>query len=247
MAIRILDCAPMSPWFPRCHVGQTCLVVETDQGLVLVDTGVGVHDHEAPSPWVRFFALDFSMHRDASTTAVRQLARLGIPGEAVQHIVLTHLHFDHAGGLPDFPHAQVHVHRREHGAFLRPRSWIELAYDRLDAAHEPRWVVYDRLDADWLGFEAIHPPFNPAVYLIPLFGHTRGHCGVALQDGEGWLFQCGDALPLSAEYDVTPAWVNSLVLGPHGQRLRTFAQAHPEVCMLAGHMWHSLYTTPSAV
>lgn len=93
----------------------------------------------------------------------------------------------------------------------------------------------------WLGLEAIRLPLTPAMYLIPLFGHTRVHCGVAIRDGEGWLFQCGDALPLSAHYDVTPAWLNRPVLGPHGPRLRALAQAHPEVRMLAGHMWHSIF------
>ena len=62
MAIRILDCAPMSPWFPRWQVGGTCLLVETDQGLVLADTGVCVHAHESPSCPVRFFRMVLGPH-----------------------------------------------------------------------------------------------------------------------------------------------------------------------------------------
>jgi glyoxylase-like metal-dependent hydrolase (beta-lactamase superfamily II) len=236
VSLRFLDCAPMHPWWPHWDVGGTCIMVETDQGLVLVDTGVGLHDHENPYWIVRLFALGFGLQRDPETTAVRQLARRGIAPESIRHIVLTHLHFDHAGGLPDFPQAQVHVHRRELEAHRRPRSWIELAYDRADASHGPRWVLYDQASEDWLGFAAIRLPFTPVMYLIPLFGHTRGHCGVAIQDGEGWTFQCGDALPLSAEFDVTPEWVNRLVLGRHGPRLKAFTQQHPEVHLLAGHM-----------
>jgi glyoxylase-like metal-dependent hydrolase (beta-lactamase superfamily II) len=241
VGIRFLDCAPMRPWWPRWDVGGPCIAVETDQGLVLVDTGIGLHDHQNPYWIVRLFALNFGLRRDPDTTAVRQLERQGIPSEAVRHIVLTHLHFDHAGGLPDFPHALIHVHQREHQAFLHPRSWIELAYDRADAAHGPRWVLYDHTDADWLGFEAIRLPFNPVMYLIPLFGHTRGHCGVAIQDGDRWMFQCADALPVSVDNSATPAWLNRIVLGNHGPRLRAFAQEHPEVQMLAGHMWRSFF------
>jgi glyoxylase-like metal-dependent hydrolase (beta-lactamase superfamily II) len=247
MSIQILDCAPMSPWFPRWKLGAACVVVEADQGTILVDTGVGIHDHEHPNWIVRLFMLDFGLRRNPETTAVRQLERLGIAPRDVRHIVLTHLHFDHAGGLPDFPQAQVHVHRREHEAYLHPRSWIELAYDRGDVVHSPRWALYDQIDAEWLGLEAIRLPFNPAMYLIPLFGHTRGHCGVAIQDGPGWLFHCGDALPLNADSEPTPAWLNRLVLGPHGPRLQAFAREHPEVRLLAGHMRRSFFEGQPAV
>jgi glyoxylase-like metal-dependent hydrolase (beta-lactamase superfamily II) len=218
-----------------------CLAIDTDRGLPLADTGVGLHDRTHPFWIVRQFALDFGLQRDPDTTAVHQLARRGIAAGDVRHIVLTHLHFDHAGGLPDFPHAQVHVHRREYEAFLRPREWIELAYDRLDAAHSPAWRLYEPIDAEWLGFEAIRLPFTPSMYLVPLFGQTRGHCGVAIQTEDGWIFHCGDALPLNAAADVTPAWLNRLVLGPHGPRLEALARAHPEVRLLAGHMRRTFF------
>ncbi|HSB89913.1 MAG TPA: MBL fold metallo-hydrolase [Anaerolineales bacterium] len=243
MTIRVLDCAPMSPWFPRWHVGGTCLLVETDKGPVLVDTGLGLHDYMAPTPLVRFFWLDFGIHNDPDKAAVRQVARLGYPPENVRHLVMTHLHFDHAGGLPDFPHAQVHVHRREVEAMRRPRTWIELAYDRSDFAHQPDWVLYDRVDADWLGFEAIRLPFSPEMYLVPLFGHTRGHCGVAVREADGWVFQCADAIPTHADFGITPRFLNRLVLGNHVDRLRQFSSEHPEVRLLAGHMWTSFFET----
>ena len=83
MSLRFLDCACMSPWWPHWDVGGTCIVVETDQGIVLVDTGVGLHDHENPNWIVRLFARNFGLQRDPDTTAVRQLAKRGIPAGAV--------------------------------------------------------------------------------------------------------------------------------------------------------------------
>lgn len=53
MPLQVLDSAPTSPWFPRWIVGAACVVVETDQGTALVDTGVGVHDHVEPQGMVR--------------------------------------------------------------------------------------------------------------------------------------------------------------------------------------------------
>jgi arylamine N-acetyltransferase len=55
MSIHILNCASMSPWLPRRHVGGYCLLVDTDQGPVLVDTGFGLHDRESP-PRLQAFA-----------------------------------------------------------------------------------------------------------------------------------------------------------------------------------------------
>ena len=241
MSIRILDCAPMSPWFPRWHIGGTCLLVETDKGLVLVDAGLGLHDYSNPSPMVRFFKLDFGILDDPENSAVRQIVRLGYSPRDVQHIVLTHLHFDHAGGVPDFPHAQIHVHRREFDAMQNPRKLIELAYDRADFMHNPSWVLYENINADWLGFESIRLPFSPEMYLVPLFGHTQGHCGVAVQDHNSWIFNCADALPTNAQFDLTPQWLNRLILGAHVSLIQTWAAAHPEVRLLAGHMWKSFY------
>ena len=99
MPICILHCAPMSPWFPRWHLGAPCLLVDTDRGLVLVDTGLGLHDYVTPSLVVRFFRLDLGIVDNPEYAAVRQLDRLGYSPETVQHIVMTHLHFDHAGGV----------------------------------------------------------------------------------------------------------------------------------------------------
>jgi glyoxylase-like metal-dependent hydrolase (beta-lactamase superfamily II) len=41
--------------------------------------------------------------------------------------------------------------------------------------------------------------FETMVYLVPLFGHTLGHCGVAISEGERWIFYVGDAYYLRAE------------------------------------------------
>ena len=239
MAIQILNCASMSPWWPRWHIGGVCLLVDTDQGPVLVDTGLGLHDHEDPSRLVRFFRMDLGILYAPDETAVRQVAARGILPEAVHHIVLTHLHFDHAGGLPDFPAARIHLHRKEYEALQHPKKWIErFAYDPKDFEHKPDWVLYEHATEKWFDFEAIPLPFSPRMFLIPLFGHTSGHCGVAVEDGSGWLFACADALPIIGEYKV-PDWVKRIMVGPHFNILKAFADSHPQVRMLAGHDWKS--------
>ena len=173
---------------------------------------------------------------DPQETAVWQVQRLGFRTEDVRHIILTHMHFDHCGGLPDFPHARVHAHRREYESFVTgPHQWTDLAYIRRHIAHGPDWVLYDDTGEKWFDFDAIRLPFTPEMWLVPLHGHSRGLCGVAVRLSDGWFFNAADA---GAVYnDETPAWLIRLVLGPHDGRLRRFMQEHPEVCLTNSHMF----------
>lgn len=86
-----------------CH----CLLVESDDGLVLIDTGFGLRDVADPrSRLSAFFLLMLKPELREEMTAVRQIERLGFSAH-----LLSHLDFDHAGGLDDFPHATVHMLR----------------------------------------------------------------------------------------------------------------------------------------
>jgi glyoxylase-like metal-dependent hydrolase (beta-lactamase superfamily II) len=237
MTVHFLNCFTCHARVPATlHTGTLCLLIETDQGLVLVDTGVGQDDVVCRPGIIRVFQLVTIVPLDPAETAVRQVARLGYDPEDVSHIVLTHMHFDHCGGLPDFPHATVHVHRREYEAFIgRPRRWMDLAYVRRHVAHGPKFALYQDSGATWLGLPAIRLPFDPEMWLVPLFGHTPGFCGVAIRTGTGWLFHVGDAAFLGLDEGV-PEWLVSFVLGPHVPHLRRFAAAHPEVRLTAGHV-----------
>ena len=242
MTFRILNCASMTPWWPRWEVGATCLLVDTNQGPILVDTGLGIHDHECPTRLVKIFQKLLGITNAPEECAVNQLSHFGVRPGDIQHIILTHLHCDHAGGLPDFPNATVHVHRMEYEALLHPNSWIErFAYDKADFVHNPHWKLYKEITDKWYGFDAIHLPFIPKVYLIPLFGHTSGHCGVAVENGRGWIFLAGDSIPINADFHITPDWLNRLILGSHGPDIEKLSIDQPEIRVLSAHAFKSFY------
>ncbi len=216
--------------------GALCLLVETDRGLLLVDTGLGQDDYIHKPGILRMFELITIVPLDSREAAVRQVAALGCRPEDVKDIVLTHMHFDHCGGLPDFPHARVHVHRCELEAFTGPpRRWTDMAYVRRHIAHGPDFVLYEDCGESWFDFSAIRLPVQPEMWLVPLFGHTRGQCGVAIRTGNGWLFHVADAAPIDSVIE-PPAFLVRLVLGGHAPRLHQFRAVHPEVRMTSGHM-----------
>lgn len=177
-----------------CH----CLLVETRQGLVLVDTGLGLRDVEAPRERLgRLYLALFRPELRPGMTALRQVERLGFEAEDVRHVVLTHLDLDHAGGLDDFPDAAVHLLDEEAAAAgargrLPGRPW----YRRRQWGDRTRWRTYARGEGEpWFGFDAVRSleGLPPEILLVPLVGHTRGHTGVAVRGARGWLLHAGDA------------------------------------------------------
>ena len=238
MTIHLINCFTCNArWPSKLKTGMACLLIESDQGLVLVDTGLGLDDYAHPTRMTQMFRVVTSMPFNVNEAAINRIKELGYNPEDVRHIILTHMHFDHISGLPDFPHAKVHVHRSEYETFTDGKKfrWTDSAYDPRYIAHRPEFIFYETIDSKWYDFDAIRLPLQPEMYFIPLFGHSRGLCGVAIRTKDGWFFQAGDS---SALYDdATPKWLIHLVLGPHDERLRKFKRDHPEVIVSNSHMF----------
>jgi glyoxylase-like metal-dependent hydrolase (beta-lactamase superfamily II) len=184
-----------------CH----CLLLETSAGLVLVDTGFGLRDvHDPKSRLSRFFLGLVSPDLREEMTAIRQIARLRLDPRDVRHIVLTHLDFDHAGGLDDFPDATVHLLTSERDAAVARRTWLDRQrYRPQQWSTRQHWRVHDASPREqWHGFACVQPIPGVELALVPLIGHTLGHAGVAVRRDRTWLLDAGDAYFYSAEMDV---------------------------------------------
>jgi glyoxylase-like metal-dependent hydrolase (beta-lactamase superfamily II) len=173
-----------------CH----CLLIEGDDGLVLLDTGFGTEDTRNPRQLGPVFAI-MRPRAEIGETALKQIEGLGFAAGDVRQIVTTHLDPDHSGGLPDFPEAEVHVFGRELEAAMHPSLRDRPRYLGVHWKHNPRWVRHEVEGDEWFGFEGVRilPGLGAEVLLVPLIGHTLGHTGVAIKTGEGWLLHCGDA------------------------------------------------------
>ncbi|MDF2445996.1 MAG: fold metallo-hydrolase [Moraxellaceae bacterium] len=185
-----------------CH----CLLVETANELILIDTGLGLRDVMEPKRRLsRFFLALLSPDFRVDMTAARQIENLGFRREDVRHIVLTHLDFDHAGGLDDFPNATVHLLGRERDYAFQQRTWLDRQRFRpqqWSTKHD--WRTYAPGGGErWFGFERVREleGLPPEIALVPLPGHTHGHAGVAIDLGGHWLLQAGDAYFFHAEMD----------------------------------------------
>jgi N-acyl homoserine lactone hydrolase len=112
-----------------------------------------------------------------------RLAALGLSSRDVDLVFLGHLHFDHAGGLHDFAHADVHVHARE---LVAAREPADIAYFADDFAGSYRWRPQQA------EYELV-----PGVRAIETPGHAAGHMSMLVELPEGApILVCGATPPI---------------------------------------------------
>lgn len=221
LKIHHLNCTTLNVRFARVFDGKRgifddelvcithCLLVETsDAGLVLVDAGFStqeVNDPRRISPMFRFM---FRPPGRREETAVAYIEALGLTPQDVRHIILTHLDYDHAAGISDFPWATVHVYAPELNAVRLSRSWRNpLRYNREQLSQHEHWESYDDNGSNtWYGFRKLrlNNGLGDEFALVPLVGHSVGHCGVAIRRKRGWLLHAGDAYMNHAELQPAP-------------------------------------------
>jgi glyoxylase-like metal-dependent hydrolase (beta-lactamase superfamily II) len=198
VTVHHLNCATLKPagtlggrLMPSRLVAH-CLLVERPEGLLLVDSGLGTADIAHPKRLGQPFRGLVGPVLDPRETAIAQVKALGHEPEEVTDIVLTHLDLDHAGGIGDFPRARVHVLEDELERATNPPLREKARYVQAQWAHGPQWVRHQVRGEEWFGFDSV-TVLDDDVLLVPLRGHTHGHCGVAVRDGDRWLLHAGDA------------------------------------------------------
>jgi N-acyl homoserine lactone hydrolase len=168
-------------------------VIEHREGVIVVDTGQGVHLLETGfslHPYVRW-EVEFRIDREEEIGL--QLSALGIGPRDVKRVVLTHLHMDHDGGLAHFPHSEILVSQGE----LRVASgWG----GRMRGYLPNRWPSW----FDPTPLNLSDGPFGPFgaskrltkagnVIAVATPGHTAHHISIMVQEDDTILFLAGDA------------------------------------------------------
>ncbi len=156
-------------------------LVGSGERLVLVDCGMspaGAADPERA--WGRL-ARFFEPVVAGDDRLEARLAALGLAPGDVTDLVLTHLHFDHAGGAALLPNATRWVQRSEYRHALHPDRHEAGGYLPAELAGE-----YELLAGDATIAPGVHALFTP--------GHTHGHQSVLVHVAGGWHCLVGDAV-----------------------------------------------------
>jgi glyoxylase-like metal-dependent hydrolase (beta-lactamase superfamily II) len=181
----------------RVPVAANCLLVQGPQGTSLIEGGTG--DRFTDKQRDIFGLDDLGVLR-------RSLRGAGVEPEDVDHVFLTHLHFDHCGAMttddggrlrPTFPRARHFVQRIEYETLLAPdvRSRANYRVEDMEAVREAGLLELVDGDAEPVpGFELRSTP-----------GHTAGHQVVLVKSTAGTAAFMGDLVPYTTHFKTT--WI----------------------------------------
>ncbi len=190
--------------------------IETDQAKILFDAGIlDEYDEVVTESKKKYFPYT---HTDEQTI-VHQLSLCGVKPEEIDYVVISHMHWDHAGNINKFPNAKVVVQRTELMSALMSTHTVDPrgTYLRKDCDVDADWML---IDGDYELFEGIK--------LLLLPGHCEGLQGIQLTTDHGTILMTSDACytagnwgppirPTGAVYD-SRSYVNSM------QKLKNIAQ-----------------------
>ena len=168
-------------------VSHVAVWVKHAKGNFLFDTGLGDKIDEQHAEMSLFHATAFAYEKEKSVK--EQLIQQGISPDTIKTIVLSHLHWDHASGIKDFPSANIVTTNEEYSfattedahspAFLKSQyNGSAIRWDFLNFEKKP-YKCFDEY-VDYFG--------DGSVVFVKLVGHTKGSLGMFLTTSEGKQF-----------------------------------------------------------
>jgi glyoxylase-like metal-dependent hydrolase (beta-lactamase superfamily II) len=229
-------------WTEEIEIDVPAFVIEhPDLGLIVFDTGFNGRVHDAPVPYLGVVLPaigSFEMPENAALD--EQMKAAGLDPGVVTHIVLSHLHFDHAGAVEAFPRAAVVVARRERESALESGLLGGLTFFAQDWDAVGTWLEIDYDSGEPFATFAAHHDLlgDGSIVLVDLRGHTAGSQGAIVRTVGAPVLLTGDAAAIeqSWKYAARPlvaedveAWWEQV------WRIKKLVQLEPSTVVVPGH------------
>jgi glyoxylase-like metal-dependent hydrolase (beta-lactamase superfamily II) len=175
----------------RIELGMRCLLIETEDRLILVDTGIGNKNHDQ---FIKYFS-----PKDTHLL-VDNLKQKGFSASDITDVILTHLHFDHAGGAvslnennlfsPTFPNATYWSNAIQWESAVHPNikeapSFIKDNFIPLQTSEQLKFIPCT--DSDY--------PFIHGMNIRFVHGHTLGMMLPIIKLENQTFVYCADLIP----------------------------------------------------
>ena len=212
-----------------------CYVVEHPDGHVAIDTGLS-SNVPAPKGLLRRFVP--IPHAQPGDEVGPQMRAVGLDPNEVRFVILTHLDWDHAGGVGHFPNAKILVHRPELTFASTSSGKMRYQTKRWPSGFSP--IPFD-LDPDpYVSFPESKKVTDAGdVVVVPTRGHSAGHVSVVVRTGDAALFFAGDHLTRQDWFREDYAKGRLVQLGQFfpndaretSRRIHRFAEAVPTILL----------------
>lgn len=173
----------------RIEMCTRALLLVSAEKKILIDTGIGYKLSEKVN---KIYDVDFS-----EFTLEKSLEDLSITKNEITDVILTHLHFDHAGGntefnennepVPAFPNAVYHVQKKQYEWALNPTERDRASFFPENYKPLENHKVLNLIDGE--------RKFDECISLMPVNGHTSHMQLVKISDGENSLIYLADLIP----------------------------------------------------
>ncbi len=189
----------------RIPLEMRCLLVEGNDRLMLIDTGVG---HKYDAKFKDIFAIDHETH-----TLERSLQTKGFGFDDITDVVITHLHFDHCGGATMRDGDQLKVTFPNASYYVQDAQWRSANDPNpREAASFLKENLTPLEDSGQLRLLHGGTELAPGISVETVNGHTEAQQVVRIEGEEGVLVYVADLLPTTAH--ARPSWVMSYDVRP---------------------------------
>ncbi|MGB5558514.1 MAG: N-acyl homoserine lactonase family protein [Paracoccaceae bacterium] len=224
-----------------------CFLIDHRDGLVLFDTGIDpaiMSDSGYIKQAIGRFLLPriFRFNLNEIDRIDHVLANAGVAASDIRTAVISHLHFDHVGGIAQLPQADLLVSGREWAILSEPHpehEWILREHIEIPFAKWRQISFAPTDDPLFEGFDGIHDVAgDSSMILLPTPGHTRGSMSMLIrQDDWDPILLVGDltyeAAPL--EQNIVPGTGGKDALLASFAKVRRLKQRLPGLAIVASH------------